>query len=211
MVLDHHPAGPLDCLDHWPFARGARRRFLRAARAAGSLPLEKPLSRWGKRPLKLLFEGRRSAGGFKGFLPLVRKALDQLDDADRDYFLEDYGKEVACPDCRGSRLDKRWAAVTVGGRGIGEAAAMTVSGLRRFLTELSVDGKRAVVEPILAEVDSRLEFLELLGLHYLTLDRGAHTLSGGEAQRMRLAAQLGSNLPSPARQRAASADAQAVA
>jgi excinuclease ABC subunit A len=189
--LEHHPHGPLEFLERWPFPRGARRSFLRRA-AVASFPAGKPLCRWGSRALALLLEG---GGGFEGLLPLVSAALARLPEEEREAYLEAHGKEVPCPDCGGSRLAASWAAVKVGGAGIGELAALTVSELRRRLASMPFEARlRPVAEPILAELDSRLEFLEKVGLHYLTLDRSAATLSSGEAQRIRLAAQLGSNL-----------------
>ncbi|MCZ6795054.1 MAG: excinuclease ABC subunit UvrA, partial [Planctomycetota bacterium] len=199
LAVDHHPHGPLSFLGEAPFRRGARSRFLRELRSVSSLPRDgRPLRRWGQRALRTLLEGRsRTNGGFEGLLPFVRRALDGLDEetGEREVFLEEHGSEVRCEDCGGSRLKSRWAAVVVGGRSIAQLTAHTVGELRDAMKGLSLSRRQlAVAGPILAEVDSRLDFLEEVGLDYLTLDRGVHTLSAGEAQRIRLAAQLGSNL-----------------
>ncbi|MBS0450761.1 MAG: ATP-binding cassette domain-containing protein [Proteobacteria bacterium] len=115
--------------------------------------------------------------------------------------LDDVG-EVVCPTCEGTRLNATARAVIFGeavngiaGIGIAELARMSVSDIRQWFETLQLSGREAdIARDLVPEIKSRLEFLEEVGLGYLTLDRGAPTLSGGEAQRIRLAAQLGSNL-----------------
>ncbi|HYP70383.1 MAG TPA: excinuclease ABC subunit A, partial [Variovorax sp.] len=110
--------------------------------------------------------------------------------------------EAACPTCEGTRLNATARAVIFGesiegvdGIGIAELARMSVSDIRLWFEDLVLSGREAdIARDLVPEIKSRLEFLEEVGLGYLTLDRGAPTLSGGEAQRIRLAAQLGSNL-----------------
>jgi len=186
--------GPLRFLDDWPFSRGTRTRFLRAVKGVRSLPKDgRALSEWGKRAVSVLLEGDRD--GFGGLLPLVRETLAELDEEDREYFLSDTGRETLCAACDGSRIQSRWGAIRVGGRTLGEMGKMTVRELRAQRAPVDFDPRRrAVVEPIVDEILSRLAFLDDVGLHYLTLGRAANTLSGGEAQRIRLAAQLGSSL-----------------
>lgn len=115
---------------------------------------------------------------------------------------EDVG-DVVCPTCEGTRLNATARAVSFGtsdadgngGIGITELARMSVSDIRVWFEGLQLTGREAeIARDLVPEIKSRLEFLEEVGLGYLTLDRGAPTLSGGEAQRIRLAAQLGSNL-----------------
>ncbi|MDP9898268.1 excinuclease ABC subunit UvrA [Variovorax ginsengisoli] len=109
---------------------------------------------------------------------------------------EDVGDTV-CPTCEGTRLNAVARAVHFGPAGIGiaEIARMSVSDIRAWFEQLTLSGREAeIARDLVPEIKSRLEFLEEVGLGYLTLDRGAPTLSGGEAQRIRLAAQLGSNL-----------------
>ncbi|MDM0032599.1 excinuclease ABC subunit UvrA [Variovorax sp. J22P271] len=110
---------------------------------------------------------------------------------------EDVG-DVACPTCEGTRLNATARAVLFGeggGIGITELARMSVSDIRVWFENVVLSGRQAeIARDLVPEIKSRLEFLEEVGLGYLTLDRGAPTLSGGEAQRIRLAAQLGSNL-----------------
>ena len=100
-----------------------------------------------------------------------------------------------CPVCAGTRLNATARGVTFGGQPIGSVAAWSVQQARRWVGELALAGRDAeIARDVVSEIKSRLEFLQQVGLGYLTLDRAAPTLSGGEAQRIRLAAQLGSNL-----------------
>ncbi len=107
--------------------------------------------------------------------------------------------DTACRRCQGTRLNATARAVRFGGVGIADIAALSVSEVRAWVQSLQVGGaisqrEADIARDLIPEIRSRLEFLEEVGLGYLTLDRGAPTLSGGEAQRIRLAAQLGSNL-----------------
>jgi len=105
------------------------------------------------------------------------------------------GEAAPCPTCRGARLNATALAVKWQDRSIAELAAGSVSAARRLFDALTLAGRDAqIARDVLAEIRSRLAFLEEVGLGYLALDRAAPTLSGGEAQRIRLAAQLGSNL-----------------
>ncbi|MRD47008.1 excinuclease ABC subunit A [Caenimonas koreensis DSM 17982] len=136
-----------------------------------------------------------------------RKAYDDTirDDADKgreQTFAEPEVEDVAdeaCPTCKGSRLNLQARNVMFDKTGIADIAALSVVEVRRWIESLQVKGvltlrEEGVARDLIPEIRSRLEFLEEVGLNYLTLDRGAPTLSGGEAQRIRLAAQLGSNL-----------------
>ena len=103
--------------------------------------------------------------------------------------------DTACPGCTGTRLNRQARAVKFAGVGIADIACLSVTDVRAWVEKLELVGREAgIARDLIPEIKSRLEFLEDVGLGYLTLDRGAPTLSGGEAQRIRLAAQLGSNL-----------------
>ncbi|WP_374672204.1 excinuclease ABC subunit UvrA [Acidovorax temperans] len=113
--------------------------------------------------------------------------------------VEDLDGTTVCPTCQGTRLNATARAVKFAGVGIADIAALSVSDVRRWVEGLRAAGGMSqreadIARDLVPEIQSRLEFLEEVGLGYLTLDRGAPTLSGGEAQRIRLAAQLGSNL-----------------
>ncbi len=105
------------------------------------------------------------------------------------------GEAGPCPTCHGQRLNRVALAVKWQGRSIAELAAGSVSEAKKIFASLALEGREeAIARDVIAEIRSRLDFLEEVGLGYLALDRAAPTLSGGEAQRIRLAAQLGSNL-----------------
>ncbi|MGH8702189.1 MAG: excinuclease ABC subunit UvrA, partial [Burkholderiales bacterium] len=105
------------------------------------------------------------------------------------------GQERVCPSCQGTRLNPTALAVRFQNRSIAEFAALSVEAAKKFFDKLKLRGRGAgIARDILPELASRLQFLQQLGLGYLSLDRSAPTLSGGEAQRIRLASQLGSNL-----------------
>ena len=108
---------------------------------------------------------------------------------------EAYMANIPCPDCGGKRLKPESLAVTVGGKSIAEVSDMTVLEAREFLNSLTLtEQQRMIGEQIFREINARLGFLVDVGLDYLTLSRAAATLSGGEAQRIRLATQIGSGL-----------------
>ena len=136
-----------------------------------------------------------------------RKAFDDTVQADdskgrEQTFAEPEVEDVTdetCPACHGARLNLQARHVQFDQTGIAEIAALSVVDVRRWIESLQVKGvlsvrEEGIARDLIPEIRSRLEFLEEVGLGYLTLDRGAPTLSGGEAQRIRLAAQLGSNL-----------------
>ena len=105
------------------------------------------------------------------------------------------GEKTNCPSCKGARLNEVARHVKVGGKGIHEIAAMPVHEAKKFIEGLTFSGRDAVItRDMIPEIVQRLHFMEEVGLGYLQLDRSATTLSGGESQRIRLAAQLGSNL-----------------
>lgn len=109
--------------------------------------------------------------------------------------IENYMTEVPCPKCNGKRLSPQALAVTVGGKNIMELCDMSVKNLLKFVDSLELTGREKLIgDGILKEIKERLGFLKSVGLHYLTLSRSSGTLSGGEAQRIRLATQIGSSL-----------------
>ena len=132
---------------------------------------------------------------FEGICPNLERRYreSQSDAVKRD--LEGYMSNIPCPDCKGKRLKPESLAVTVGGISIAELSDSTVLKVRAFLQSIEMtDTERMISEQIMKEIHARLGFLIDVGLDYLTLSRGAATLSGGEAQRIRLATQIGSGL-----------------
>ena len=132
---------------------------------------------------------------FEGAIPFIeRRHAEAESDTSRERF-EGFMREVPCPACQGTRLKPIARAVTVAGRPIAELCALPVSELAAALPTLDLTGTDAqIAAPILAEIATRLTFLLDIGLDYLSLDRAAPTLAGGEAQRIRLATQIGSGL-----------------
>lgn len=109
--------------------------------------------------------------------------------------LESYMTESDCPDCHGARLKPEYLAVTVGGKSIKEFSDMSITDALKFIGGLKFSKmEEMIAKPIIKELNSRLQFLSSVGLEYLSLSRSAGTLSGGEAQRIRLATQIGSAL-----------------
>ncbi|MCE7081970.1 excinuclease ABC subunit UvrA [Streptomyces sp. ST2-7A] len=132
---------------------------------------------------------------FEGAVPFIRRRHGESEtDSSRERF-EGYMREVPCPACRGTRLKPVVLAVTVKDRSIADIAGMSISECADFLRDLTLtDREKTIAERVLKEVNERLRFLVDVGLDYLSLDRAAGSLSGGEAQRIRLATQIGSGL-----------------
>ncbi|HMC79007.1 MAG TPA: excinuclease ABC subunit UvrA, partial [Acidimicrobiia bacterium] len=132
---------------------------------------------------------------FEGVIPwLERRRQEAESDTTRER-IEQFFREVPCPACKGARLRPESLAVTVGGLNIWELCQKSAQEAAKFLGTLELtDRERAIAARILKEVDARLGFLVDVGLDYLTIERGAATLAGGEAQRIRLATQIGSGL-----------------
>jgi excinuclease ABC subunit A len=132
---------------------------------------------------------------FEGVVPFVqRRHADAESDSSRER-LEGYMREVPCPACQGARLKPVVLAVTMNDRSIAEVAGMSIADCAEFLSHMELTKReKTIAERVLKEVNERLRFLVDVGLDYLSLDRAAGTLSGGEAQRIRLATQIGSGL-----------------
>ncbi len=144
-------------------------------------------NRWGRE--------RAYSTGFEGALPFIaRRHAETESDSSRER-MEGYMREVPCPVCGGARLRPEVLAVKVGGRSIAEACALPVTELHVWLSGLELSTREAqIAAAVLKEILARVQFLVDVGLTYLSLDRPAGTLSGGEAQRIRLATQIGSGL-----------------
>jgi len=132
---------------------------------------------------------------FPGLLTLLEKEYATATDENRKTQLEMYRDAVRCATCDGSRLRREAMGVRLAGKAIHEITRLSVSGARSFFAGLSFPEKdEPISQPLLEEISRRLEFLEKVGVDYLTLDRAADTLSGGELQRVRLATSIGSGL-----------------
>lgn len=144
-------------------------------------------NRWGRE--------RIYSSGFEGVLDYVMRKHDETESELSRERYEGYMREVPCPTCHGARLKPEVLAVRVGDKSIAELAELPVGEARDFLADLHLEGQAAAIAgSVLTEINARLGFLVDVGLDYLSLARGAATLSGGEAQRIRLATQIGSGL-----------------
>ena len=146
----------------------------------------------------LVLPWRRVDRPFEGVLASLKRRLDEAEDDEMRAKFEAYQNYKTCPDCNGSRLRPESRAATVAGKSIVEVMAMPVTEalefFRKFASTAAPSAKLAGLKDIIAEIVRRLQFLLDVGLDYLTLDRAASTLSGGEMQRIRLATQIGSGL-----------------
>ncbi|MAG37064.1 MAG: excinuclease ABC subunit A [Dehalococcoidia bacterium] len=189
------------------------RGYLHALATQYGFSLDAPVSTLGEDQRQVLFHGTGKEripiqavyrNGTTGRTYQVRfpGIVRELERRYRDTESEQVKSEIErfmfsrpCPTCKGARLKPASLAVKVGGISIAEMTALMVGDLQQFLLSIALEGSReTIARPILRELRSRLDFLANVGLAYLTLDRAAATLSGGEAQRIRLATQIGSQL-----------------
>lgn len=138
---------------------------------------------------------RRYTSGFEGVKAYIKRKHEETEsDFARDRY-EQYMRQVACPSCGGARLNPTILGVKVGGKSIADITDLSLADALAFVRGLQLTAREAKIgEQVLKEIDARLQFLLDVGLDYLTLSRSAGTLSGGEAQRIRLATQIGSGL-----------------
>ena len=138
---------------------------------------------------------RTTCRPFEGIIPNLKRRYDETDSYVIQWELEQYMNYQTCPDCKGSRLRKESLAIKIAGMNIYDITRMSVKRSLTFFGDMKLtDKETAIAKRILKEIRERLGFMSHVGLDYLTLDRGAATLSGGEGQRIRLATQIGSSL-----------------
>ena len=138
---------------------------------------------------------RQFTAPFEGVIPTLERRHNETKSQGMRDFYELYMSELPCDECHGTRLKKEILSIKVGGININEMTDLSVKHLKEFLSNLELtSSQKMIAELILKEINSRLQFLIDVGLEYLTLSRSAGTLSGGEAQRIRLATQIGSGL-----------------
>lgn len=144
-------------------------------------------NRWGRM--------RTYSSGFEGAIPWIMRKREETESEVMRARYEGYMRQVPCSTCHGDRLKPEVLAVRIGELNIAELTKLSITSSSDYLSHLRLQGAaKKIAEPILKEVKARLQFLKDVGLGYLTLARGAATLSGGEAQRIRLATQIGSGL-----------------
>jgi excinuclease ABC subunit A len=181
-------------IDPWTKPRyEGRRRLLRTTCRDLGIPVDVPWSGLKVDQRRHLLHAKQ--GRWVGIFPFLRALEAKRYKQYIRVFLRQYQMAQDCPACGGRRLRPEALAVTIGGRTIGEAAALTAPALREWLATLELgEFERGVAEPVLAELRQRLAVLDDVGLGYLSLDRQTRTLSGGEAQRISLANALGGRL-----------------
>lgn len=148
--------------------------------------------------LRVTYKNQRGVGtydyDFSGLINNLQRRYNETSESMRNEY-EEYMTNIECPSCHGKRLRPEVLAITVGGKNISEVTELSVAQIQQFFAELTLtDRELMIAERILKEIDARIGFLADVGLEYLTLSRAAGTLSGGEAQRIRLATQIGSGL-----------------
>ncbi|MGC8594705.1 MAG: excinuclease ABC subunit UvrA [Candidatus Kryptoniota bacterium] len=170
------------------------RRSLSKAGSIGKIRLDEPVGNLTGEEWEYLINGDEI---FPGLLKFVKALEKRSHSFSMKYFLDKYRGYVTCPECGGARLRRDALAVYVDGKNIFDVVQMTISEARGFFSRINLQGSSAVVaEQILAEIQKRIEYLDDIGLGYLTLDRLSSTLSGGEAQRVALSHSLASTLVS---------------
>jgi excinuclease ABC subunit A len=153
----------------------------------------------GTEPINFYFERNRRRytyqKPFEGVIPNLERRYRETDSNYIRQEIKQYMNFRPCSECNGSKLNSASRSVKIGDLNISELTALSVAKLRNFFLDLKLDGKRRIIaRRILREIVERLGFLQSVGLSYLTLDRSAQSLSGGESQRIRLATQIGSKL-----------------
>jgi excinuclease ABC subunit A len=174
-------------------AAGSAYMMQNVSEAAGNfkIDLSRPFELLPQKTRHLLLFG---GGDFPGILKILEESFEGAPERYREWLM-DYMSPATCPDCRGQRLRPTSLAVRVKGRSIAEFTALSVARALPLVKRWRLaDRERQIAARIVEEIRNRLEFLDAVGLDYLSLDRSAATLSGGEAQRIRLATQIGSKL-----------------
>ena len=159
--------------------------------------LNEPVKNLSKKILDIILYG---AGAFEGVVPSLERRYHETDSEYTRQEIEQYMIEKKCEKCQGKRLKPEVLSVTVVGKSIDQIVETDVKGVKEFFEEISLNRNieiskyRTIAQPIIKEIINRLQFLIDVGLDYLTIDRKAATLAGGEEQRIRLATQIGSKL-----------------
>jgi len=163
--------------------------------------IHKPIKDYTAEAQSILFHGnlnkQRVFGEpkFEGIINMVKRRYDTNTSFEAREYYEEFMENVPCPHCEGKRLKKESLAVTVGDKNISDLCNLSITNLKKFFEKLKLTKtETAIAKEITKEINERLGFLHSVGLDYLTLGRRAGSLSGGEAQRIRLATQIGSSL-----------------
>lgn len=197
VIPDHALSIEAGALAPWRGSKAAVIKKLHAELApffeSHALTLKTPIAEFQPQQLDKLLHGEGE--DFSGIVTLLEKELSTATDTDRQAQLQNFRAKVVCATCHGSRLRREAMSVSVGGKAIHDISRMSVSEANAFFATLKfAEEDSPIAEPLLHEISHRLRFMEKVGVDYLTLDRPADTLSGGELQRVRLATSIGSGL-----------------
>jgi len=201
LVIPDKSKPVIDSVDAW--RRGGKglylyyRRLLRSLASEHGFSVETPFKDLPKdiRRLVLYGEGGKGWGVYEGVIPNLERRFRETESEFIKTEINKYMSVLPCPACKGARLKPESLAVTIGDKNIIEVSDLSIKDLKGFLTNLKLtDTAKRIAHQILKEINARLQFMINVGLDYLTLDRRSFTLSGGEAQRIRLATQIGSGL-----------------
>ena len=188
--------GALSVYNGGPFrARHRQQMHTHMANVLG-IDLDAPMTSLPPRQVDALLHGASNRkGSFEGIIPHCRRLYDNSSRERAKRYFESFMSEAPCAACGGARLQPQARAVRINGYSICDIAAQSVDAALATIQDLQLNARDSqIAEPVLKEILARLACMQEVGLGYLTLDRGSDTLSGGEAQRLRLSAQLGSNM-----------------
>ena len=185
-----------------PWRRGGKgivlyyRRMLRSVAREHGFDVHTPFTDLPKETRKLVLYGEEKGWGyFEGVIPNLERRFKETESEFVKTEINKYMSVLPCPSCGGKRLKPESLAVTINGKNIVDVTAMSVKEAKEFFTSLKLSqAVYKIAEQALKEIRARLDFMSNVGLDYLTLDRRSSTLSGGEAQRIRLATQIGAGL-----------------
>ncbi len=202
LVVPNKSKPVIDSIEPW--RRGGKglylyyRRLMRSLANKHGFDVQTPFKDLPKEIKKIVMYGERSDdswGAFEGVVPNLERRFRETESEFIKTELNKYMSVLPCPTCSGTRLKPESLAVTIADKNITEVTAMSIKALRSFFAGLKLtETHKKIAYQVLKEINARLSFMANVGLDYLTLDRRSFTLSGGEAQRIRLATQIGSGL-----------------
>ncbi len=201
LVIPDKSKSVISAVDAW--RRGGKglylyyRRLLRSVAHEYGFNVETPFKDLPKdiKKLVLFGETEKRPGGFEGVVPNLERRFRETESEFIKTEINKYMSVQPCPECKGMRLKKESLAITIDDKNIAQVSSLSIKDMRKFFTNLKLTKNEEIIaHQVLKEINARLQFMINVGLDYLTLDRRSYTLSGGEAQRIRLATQIGSGL-----------------
>ena len=202
LVISDKSRPVISAVDAW--RRGGKglylyyRRRLRSLAHQYGFDVETPFKDLPKDIKRIVLYGENGGGSwraFEGVIPNLERRFRETESEFIKTEINKYMSVLPCPDCEGARLKPQSLSVTIQDKNISEISALSIKNLKAFLNELKLtEVEKRIAHQVLKEISGRLQFMINVGLDYLTLDRRSFTLSGGEAQRIRLATQIGSGL-----------------